>query len=169
VTLLTQLDHAVRQVGAGRFHLTCFAAVLDPDRGEIHFANAGHVAPYVCRARATPTPAGDTVELSALVARGNPLGAGAATVAKAATRAIGPGDLLIWYTDGLIECHGADGKQFGDRRLQRVLQAAGRATSATRWRCSGGWPAELAAHLGGLPIDDDMTLVVARVERGAQA
>ena len=70
-----QLDHAVRQVGAGRFHLTCFAAVIDPDRGEIHFANAGHVAPYVCRARAAPTPAGDTVELSALVARGNPLGA----------------------------------------------------------------------------------------------
>lgn len=164
LTLLTQLDHAVRQVGAGRFHLTCFAAVLDPDRGEIHFANAGHVAPYVCRARATPTPAGDTVELSALVARGNPLGAGAATVAKAATRAIGPGDLLIWYTDGLIECHGADGKQFGDRRLQRVLKRlAGDELDpvAVQQRLA----AELAAHLGGLPIDDDMTLVVARLDR----
>ncbi len=163
LTLLHQLDHAVRQVGAGRFHLTCFAAVIDPDHGEIHFANAGHVAPYVCRARATPTAAGDTVELSALVARGNPLGAGASTVAKAATRAIHPGDLMIWYTDGLIECHGADGKQFGDRRLQRVLKRlAGDELDpvAVQQRLA----AELAAHLGGLPIDDDMTLVVARLE-----
>ena len=164
LTLLHQLDHAVRQVGAGRFHLTCFAAVIDPDRGEIHFANAGHVAPYVCRARAAPTPAGDTVELSALVARGNPLGAGAATVAKAATRPIGPGDLLIWYTDGLIECHGADGKQFGDRRLQRVLKRlAGDELDPVAVQQRLG--AELAAHLGGLPIDDDMTLVVARLDR----
>ncbi|MBK9032638.1 MAG: SpoIIE family protein phosphatase [Myxococcales bacterium] len=168
LTLLHQLDHAVRQVGAGRFHLTCFAAVLDPVAGEIHFANAGHVAPYVCRPRATVGANGDTVELSALVARGNPLGAGAQTVAKLATRPIAAGDVVIWYTDGLIECHGADGKQFGDRRLQRVLRRLGEDELdpvAVQRRLAG----ELAAHLGGLPIDDDMTLVVARIDGGARA
>lgn len=168
LTLLRQLDLAVRQVGAGRFHLTCFAAVIDPAGGEVHFANAGHVAPYVLRPRPTPSPAGDTVELSALVARGNPLGAGAATVAKQATRPIAPGDLLIWYTDGLIECHGADGKQFGDRRLQRVLKRLDEDELdpvAVQRRLA----AELAAHLGGLPIDDDMTLVVARLDREVRA
>ena len=164
LTLLHQLDRAVREVGAGRFHLTCFAAVVDPIAGEIHFANAGHVAPYVCRPRAATATSGDTVELSALVARGNPLGAGAATVARLTTRPIAAGDLLVWYTDGLIECHGADGKQFGDRRLQRVLRRLADDELdpvAVQRRLA----AELAAHLGGLPIDDDMTLVVARVDR----
>jgi serine phosphatase RsbU (regulator of sigma subunit) len=164
MVILHQLDQAVRQVGAGRFHLTCFAALVDPAGGEIKFANAGHVAPYVCRPRAGgPSPAGDTVELSALVSRGNPLGAGAATVAKLATRPFGRGDLVIWYTDGLIECHGADGKPFGDRRLQRVLRRLPideLDPVAVQNRLAG----ELAAHLGGLPIDDDMTLVVARFD-----
>lgn len=164
MTVLHQLDQAVRQVGAGRFHLTCFAALVDPAAGEIRFANAGHVAPYVCRARpGGPSPAGDTIELSALVSRGNPLGAGAATVAKLATRPFTRGDLVIWYTDGLIECHGADGKPFGDRRLQRVLRRLALDELdpvALQNRLAG----ELAAHLGGLPIDDDMTLVVARFD-----
>lgn len=168
VTLLGLLDAAVRQVGAGRFHLTCFASIVDPAAGTVLFANAGHLAPYVCRPRPTPTPTGDTIELSALVARGNPLGAGAGPVAKVATRPLADGDLVVWYTDGLIECHGADGKQFGDRRLQRVLRRLAedeRDPVAVQRRLAG----ELVAHLGGLPIDDDMTLVVARVERGAQA
>jgi len=164
MVLLTRLDHAVRQVGAGRFHLTCFAALVDPAAGTIDFANAGHVAPYVCRPRAAgPSAAGDTVELSALVSRGNPLGAGVATVAKLASRRLVRGDLIIWYTDGLIECHGADGKPFGDRRLQRVLRRLPvdeLDPVAVQNRLAG----ELAAHLGGLPIDDDMTLVVARFD-----
>ncbi|MEZ4402629.1 MAG: SpoIIE family protein phosphatase [Kofleriaceae bacterium] len=164
--LLEQLDRAVRQVGAGRFHLTCFVALLDPSARAVHFANAGHVSPYVCRPRAAP--GGDPIELSALVARGNPLGAGAEVVAKVATRPLLPGDVVVWYTDGLVECHGADGKQFGDRRLQRVLKRLAddeRDPVAVQRRLAG----ELAAHLGGLPIGDDMTLVVARFDPGAAA
>lgn len=168
VVLLAQLDAAVRQVGAGRFHLTCFASVIDPRAGEVRFANAGHLAPYVCRPRAAATAAGDTVELSALVARGNPLGAGATPVTRSAVRPIVDGDLVVWYTDGLIECHGSDGKQFGDRRLQRVLKRLAddeRDPVAVQRRLAG----ELVAHLGGLPIDDDMTLVVARLDRAGVA
>jgi serine phosphatase RsbU (regulator of sigma subunit) len=159
--LLGNLDGAVRRVGAGRFHLTCFAAILDPAAGEVRFANAGHVVPYVCRP--TVDDKGTTITLNALVARGNPLGAGTAPVTRAAARAIVPGDLIIWYTDGIVEARGADGNQFGDRRLQRALKRLDPAhldpTSVHAFLA-----AELAAHLGGLPPGDDMTLVVARVE-----
>ena len=58
----------------------------------------------------------------------------------------------------------ADGTDMGDRRLQRVLKRlAGDELDpvAVQQRLA----AELAAHLGGLPIDDDMTLVVARLDR----
>jgi serine phosphatase RsbU (regulator of sigma subunit) len=160
-TLLLHLDAAVRQVGAGRFHLTCFAAVVDPSRGEVHFANAGHVVPYVCRRSGEGD--GASIALTALVARGNPLGAGNAPVTRAATRPIEPGDIVVWYTDGLVEARGADGNQFGDRRLQRALRRLDPArldpTSVHAFLA-----AELAAHLGGLSPGDDMTLVVARIE-----
>ncbi len=165
-TLLSSLDIAVRRVGAGRFHLTCFAAVLDPAAGQVHFANAGHVVPYVCRA--TAGDSGTPIALTALVARGNPLGAGTAPVTREASRPLEPGDVLVWYTDGLVECRGPDGNQFGDRRLQRALRRLDPArldpTSVHAFLA-----AELAAYLGGLPPGDDMTLVVARVEAPSPA
>jgi serine phosphatase RsbU (regulator of sigma subunit) len=155
--LLANLDGAVRRVGAGRFHLTCFATVVDPIAGEVRFANAGHVVPYVCRAEDA------TIHLSALVARGNPLGAGSAPVTRAAVRPIAPGDVLVWHTDGLVESIGADGHAFGDRRLQRALRRLdpARLDPASVHACLA---AELAAHLGGLAPGDDMTLVIAQVE-----
>ncbi len=159
--LLGNLDGAVRRVGAGRFHLTCFAAIVDPAAGEVRFANAGHVVPYVCRAVADAK--GTTINLNALVARGNPLGAGSAPVTRAAARAIAPGDVIVWYTDGLVECRGADGNQFGDRRLQRALRRLDPARLDPP-SVHAFLAAELAAHLGGLPPGDDMTLVVARIE-----
>jgi serine phosphatase RsbU (regulator of sigma subunit) len=159
--LLGNLDGAVRRVGAGRFHLTCFAAIVDAQAGEVRFANAGHVVPYVCRP--APGGTGAAITLNALVARGNPLGAGTAPLTRTATRAIAPGDVIVWYTDGLVECRGHDGNQFGDRRLQRALRKLDPEhldpTSVVSFIA-----AELAAHLGGLPPGDDMTLVVARVE-----
>ncbi len=160
--LLENLDGAVRRVGAGRFHLTCFAAVVDPLAGEVRFANAGHVVPYVCRV--TPDAgAGAAITLTALVARGNPLGAGAAPVTRTASRPIVPGDVIVWYTDGLVECRGADGNQFGDRRLQRALRRLD-PHRLDPTSVHALLAAELAAHLSGLPPGDDMTLVVARVD-----
>ncbi len=169
--LFLHLDAAVRRVGAGRFHLTCFASIIDPVANEVRFANAGHLAPYLCRPRdpaaaAAPPSATDAgvaqMELYALVARGNPLGAGTAPVTRTATRAIAPGDVLVWYTDGVVEGRNAEGKQFGDRRLQRVLRRLDpeRLDPA---HVHALIAAELAAYLAGLPAGDDMTLVVARV------
>lgn len=159
--LLGNLDGAVRRVGAGRFHLTCFAAIVDPAAGEVHFANAGHVVPYVCRADGA-----GGITLSALVARGNPLGAGSAPVTRTASRPIAPGDVLVWYTDGLVESRGADGNPFGDRRLQRALRRLDPARLDPA-SVHSFLAAELAAHLGGLSPGDDMTLVIAQVEAPA--
>lgn len=164
--LLTHLDGAVRRVGAGRFHLTCFASIVDPAAGEVRFANAGHVVPYVCRVAAAPNgdaAAAPVVTLSALVARGNPLGAGSAPVTRTATRPIAAGDVLVWYTDGLVESRGADGHPFGDRRLQRALRRLD-PDHLDPPSVHAFLAAELAAHLGGLSPGDDMTLVIARVQ-----
>jgi sigma-B regulation protein RsbU (phosphoserine phosphatase) len=167
--LFFHLDAAIRQVGAGRFHMTCFASIVDPVAGQIRFANAGHLAPYLCRPRVAPAPGSSPrpegtpgMDLHALVARGNPLGAGTEQVTRSATRAIAPGDVLVWYTDGVIEGRDAEGKQFGDRRLQRVLRRLD-PDHLDPSHVHSMVAAELSEFLAGLPAGDDMTLVVARV------
>ena len=72
------------------------------------------------------------------------------------------GDLLVWYTDGLVECTDGSRTQFGNRRMQRLLRKAGsvgdpRAVRDQLIRAAYGF-------MGGNPPDDDITLVVARID-----
>jgi serine phosphatase RsbU (regulator of sigma subunit) len=153
--LIAQIDRAVRRAAGGRRYLTCFAAVLDPPRGEVHYVSAGHVPPYVCRV------SDGKIELGALVTRGNPLGGDDAPVARVATRPLLPGDVIIWYTDGLIEGRDPNGQPFGDRRMQRLLRQLDpdRLDPA---HVHGAIVAATATHRAGQRHDDDVTLVVAR-------
>jgi len=156
--LMERLDAAVRRTGAGRFHLTCFAAVLDPPGHTVTFANAGHTVPYLLRAHGS-----EELELLALVARGNPLGAGAAAPAtRTTTKKLEPGDALVWYTDGLVECLDPDGKQFGDRRMQRLLRKLD-PTRLDPESVHDAVTSATSAHRAGRKHDDDMTLLVATI------
>jgi phosphoserine phosphatase RsbU/P len=157
VALMARLDAAVRRVGAGRLHLTCFLTLIDPEAGEVRFVNAGHVVPYVVRDAGKPE-----LDIHALVARGNPLGAGANPVTRFAVRRIEPGDLLVWYTDGLVEGNDTQGDQFGDRRMQRVLRRLDR-TRLDPETVHDAIAGAASAHRAGRRHADDMTLVVARM------
>lgn len=156
VHLLELLDAAVRRAGAGELHMTCFATLVNPAAGTVSFANAGHVIPYLCRAGA-----GDRADLEVLVSRGNPLGAGYNAEFRVETRAIREGDLMVWYTDGLVECTDGSRAQFGERRMQRLLRGSGHLGDPRAVRDQ----LVRAAHafMDGTPPDDDITLVVARV------
>ncbi len=155
--LLDYLDTTVRLVGADQFHMTCFATLLDPANGKVTYANAGHVAPYVCR-----KAKGGGIELGALVARGNPLGAGDKGPHKARHKELVSGDILVWYTDGIVECTNSDQNQFGDRRMQRLLRKLDQREPNARG-VRDHIVRAVAAFQAGQPPDDDITLVVARV------
>jgi serine phosphatase RsbU (regulator of sigma subunit) len=141
--LTLALDAAVRRVG-GALAMTCFAAILDAAAKDIQFVSCGHTAPYLCRMRPVTAPVSGApsseIDLHALVGRGNPLGSGIPTVPKVVQRPLQSRDLVLWYTDGVIEAQDPAGEPFGDRRLQRLLHRAGR------------------------PPADDETLVVAQIE-----
>jgi serine phosphatase RsbU (regulator of sigma subunit) len=200
VELVTALDAAVRRVGSGGLAMTCFAAILDPARREIRFVSCGHPAPYLCRAvdktdktdktdrtdEMTRTSerkkAGAThktgemskldkaIELHALAGRSNPLGSGAPVAPRVHHRTLEPGDLVVWYTDGVVEAQDPVGASFGDRRLQHLLRKLDRerlTPAAVHELVHRG----VAAHRAGRPPTDDQTLVVAQiaqVARGAQ-
>ena len=158
VRLLELLDASVRKVGASRFHMTCFATLIDADNATVTFANAGHVVPYVLR----KAPGGGA-DLHVLVARGNPLGAGEHTpVYRSDSRPLEPGDVMVWYTDGIVECVNPEREQFGDRRMQRLLRKADVDTVVPHALRDHMMRAALTFQ-DGVPPDDDITLVVAKV------
>jgi PAS domain S-box-containing protein len=74
--------------------VTCVYAVCDPHRRQCHIANAGHMPPALVR----PGRAATLLDLPP----GVPLGVGGVPF-ETTTVDLGPGDLLILYTDGLVE------------------------------------------------------------------
>ncbi len=171
--LVRALDAAVRRVGGGELAMTCFVAIFDPAARELRFVSCGHTAPYLCRATSTSTAAAAPsqapdreIELHALVARGNPLGAGLFAPARVQRRALHPGDLVVWYTDGVVEAQDPAGSPFGDRTLQHLLRKLERRRLSPA-TVHGLVHRSVAAHRAGRPLADDETLVVAQLAREA--
>ncbi|MFE5399891.1 SpoIIE family protein phosphatase [Streptomyces sp. NPDC056580] len=74
--------------------VTCLYAVFDPRTRRCTIANAGHMPPALAR----PGKAAELLDLPA----GAPLGVGGVEF-ETATVELGPGGLLVLYTDGLVE------------------------------------------------------------------
>jgi sigma-B regulation protein RsbU (phosphoserine phosphatase) len=156
-TLVGSLDLAVARVGGGQLAMTLFAAIIDGQARTISYVSCGHTAPYVIHAPG----GGAAIELHALVGRGNPLGGGSSGASKVQQRPLRAGDLLVWYTDGVIEAQDPYGEPFGDRRLQRLLRRLDLAALAPP-AVHDLVHASVAAHRAGRPRADDETLVVAQ-------
>jgi len=164
---LLQLNEAVRRA-RGEFMMSCFAAVIDPDRAVVEFSNAGHPFPYVVRR------AGGRCTLSSLVVSGPLLGCHEHPKFRRAERPLSPGDVIVLYTDGVTESRGIAGDLWGERRMQRALVSCfGDVTD-------GGEPRlatlpEVRERLVGTLTDfaapdgmhDDVTLVLALVHGAA--
>jgi sigma-B regulation protein RsbU (phosphoserine phosphatase) len=137
----------------GRF-LTLFLALLGQD-GTVHALNAGHSPPFLWRHE------GGAFEMVPKV--GPALG----MIPDESYRAHAPitmatGDLLVAYTDGLIEARrpGSEDDFFGEDGLRKLVQECGQAGLEAREVCARLVEAALE-HAGGVR-EDDITVVVAR-------
>jgi serine phosphatase RsbU (regulator of sigma subunit)/class 3 adenylate cyclase len=139
---------------AGLF-ITAFYAVLDPGTGVLAYANAGHNPPYLRRA--------GSGELLSLARTGMPVGVLEDASWERGSAQLGPGDLLLIYTDGLTEARNAAGDYFGETGLRACLQALKAEESGRPSEAAGVLSSLLDGihrFIGDRPLDDDLTLVV---------
>jgi sigma-B regulation protein RsbU (phosphoserine phosphatase) len=150
--VLQAIDRAIRDVGGRRLLMTSFALIISPD-GSVAFANGGHTFPYVMRR------SGNTVELSILPVRSNPLGSNNPLIATGEHK-LTPGDFMILTSDGLTDRVSESGSRYGDKRLRKALvDQVGKASTDIASLCDR--IVEEVNEFGGQqPVDDDITLVV---------
>ena len=131
--------------------VTLFAGVLDPARGVIDFANAGHVPPLVVGPNGV-----QTLKTTDLV-----VGLFPAAQYRNQSVELGPGDSLVMFTDGVTEAENAAEEQLGVEPVVELLQTmhgteAGRLLETIDER--------VRLHIGDVPAGDDVTmLAVTRV------
>jgi sigma-B regulation protein RsbU (phosphoserine phosphatase) len=71
-----------------------------------------------------------------------------------------PGDLLVFYTDGVTEAENEDGGMFGEERLSAVIEAA---AGRPAGEVAGAIRDAVTTFAGDAPQFDDITIVVLRV------
>ena len=99
---------------ASRF-ITFFYGLYDPATGRLQFVNAGHLPPIILRASGSfERVTGET---------GSGLALGMFDEARYDTNevTIGPGEVLVLYTDGITEAENAAGRAFDESGLETVL------------------------------------------------
>ena len=154
--LLEIMNTAIFESAKRKFVMTCFASIIDPHTRTITYANAGHNFPYIYRV----PPGAKRGEFGSLMIRGNRLGDMRESKFEAKSQELLPGDTIIWYTDGIVECENSQGEEYGEKRFRASIR-----------KNSELGPADMRDRIvdsamdffGDMPRKDDITMVVGKV------
>jgi serine phosphatase RsbU (regulator of sigma subunit) len=137
-----------RSTAAARY-ATLFFGLFDGSGHALTYSNAGHYPPiHVCKNGPIRLEAG-----------GIPIGLLENALYGEGRIEMAAGDLLVLYTDGIIEAPGNGDEEFGERRLIEIVsRKRGRDLNEIILDVMK----ELAEWRGDVPQHDDVTLVLAR-------
>jgi hypothetical protein len=151
-SVFATLNRMVHQTARKRLLATLCYALLDPKRHEMLYASAGHLFPYRIDRQG---------RVEALESIAYPLGVRDRLDVVARTARLASGDTLFLFSDGIVEARRqSDDEAFGFPRLEESL---GRyAAEGVRGLCDGVL-ADVERFTGGLPREDDQTVLVLRM------
>lgn len=144
--LVSRLNKAVCQNAEDGKFITFFCAEIDLESHVLRYVNAGHNPPLLIRAGG---------ELEKLSTGGIILGFLPDSPYSVAETGMGPGDVLVMYSDGITEAFSPSEEEYGEARLEQLLLAERGRTPVEIQDAIVRSVAEFS--LGG-EQDDDMTL-----------
>ncbi|MFM2091205.1 MAG: hypothetical protein RLZZ127_1694, partial [Planctomycetota bacterium] len=152
---LAKVNEALAKDLGGKHFISMCYGVLDPVAGAVTWARAGHPPPLLLRADGA---------LEEVKPRGMVVGMKAGplfrTTLAEETTAIGPGDLVLLYTDGITEAMSRSREEFGEERLAEILHAT--AMHGPERLCTEIMDRVRGFRGGGAPSDDLTLLALAR-------
>jgi serine phosphatase RsbU (regulator of sigma subunit) len=159
--LLTRVNHLLADHLDNRSFITMTYGVIDLDARTLTHARAGHTPLIVVSRRCKE-------DVEVIIPNGMVLGLrlpGAAdrfeSLLEEHTMPIDPGDVIVFYTDGITEAMNVAGDLFSDESLARVV-CSHRTLDATGIR--ERVLRDVHAFVGEAEPHDDMTMVIVKVE-----
>ena len=114
--MLAALNDQLQERKLDSQYVTMLMAVWDDSNQTLQIANAGSVQPVFV----TNTPTGPDVRT--IQAEGFPLGLFPNAEYEEFTLSTQPGDIIVFFSDGIVDAVNAEGEMFGDERLHAVLK-----------------------------------------------
>jgi sigma-B regulation protein RsbU (phosphoserine phosphatase) len=150
--MLSALNLALAERSLEANFICLLYALWDDSQHTMQVANSGFPRPLFCH---------DGV-ITVVEALGLPLGLFDDAQYEEMTIAAAPGDVFVFFSDGILDAAGPDGEQFGRARLERVV--------AQTWAASAEEIADsiitaVNQYSAGADPFDDQTVVVLKVTR----
>lgn len=149
--LLERLSETLLRLSADNQFMTMVFAELNTTTGDFRYSNAGHHYPLHLHAA--------TGHFQELESTGIPLGMLPMPPGPFRTSRLEAGDILVFYSDGVVEATRADDEMFGLTRLSKVVLANRTRSAKTILEAVFR---EVRRFCGDEPLHDDATMVVVR-------
>lgn len=146
--IMAELNKAVCEQSTPEGFITMLLGVYDPDAVTLRWANAGHPQPLLWRRGQAGRKAGTP---------GRALGIMPQADLRVDRLRLAPGDVIVWYTDGLVEARRPGSEVLGVAPLLRTLE--GIAEHAVSEIAEALYQ-RAVAHCGRL--EDDVAILVAK-------
>ena len=148
-----RLNRLLCEKSEGARYASMFWCYYEPGTRRLRYVNAGH-----CPALLVGRRAGETT-VAGLEVGGPVLGLLDDARYEQARCEVCPGDVLVVYSDGLVEATGPGGEEYGESRLRDCLASAAACDPA---EIRDAILASARAFVGTAVPRDDVTLLVAR-------
>ena len=150
---VSNINHLVYEASASNRYATFFYGQYDPADGTFDYVNAGHNPPMLFH------DAGENSTVSRLEPGGTVIGLLESVHYQQGSVRLVPGDVLIFFTDGISEAMNLDDEEWGEDRLIDAIRGCRRSSAHQLLECIFDAATKFA---GTAPQHDDMTLVVVR-------
>lgn len=150
--LMERLNRIMVDDNKGKGMMTLFYTVLDPNKRELTYVNAGHDYPFIVRKDG---------KVDFLRSTGGLLGIFEDSKYREESVLLNKGDIVGIYTDGITESLNSEGEQFGTERLVEAVKGLinQRADSIIESVLE-----QLNVFTDGSQAEDDITMMVIKVE-----
>ena len=163
---LSIMNRAIHETSKGKIMMTFFIATIDIDRNVMTYACASHDPPYMMRSTGQPLKKKDLVPLNDV--NGPRLGDQPGFQYEDTEVAFTEGDMVFFYTDGLLDIQDPAGKKWGERAFYKSLLA-----SANNGRDTESKISDLRDVIDGFRLGsdliDDVTMVMVEFVAAAKA
>jgi serine phosphatase RsbU (regulator of sigma subunit) len=155
--MLTALHEALRpRFQANQMNAALMIAIYDPARQQMTVSNAGMISPLLAR-----TLPNGGVECRFIDVSGLPIGTLMPAYYPDVDVHLGPGDTMIFLSDGIVEAHNLNNELYGFERLESLVASLPQRLGVT----------EVVQHIldsvlafaNGADPHDDITILVTRV------
>jgi sigma-B regulation protein RsbU (phosphoserine phosphatase) len=151
--VMARVNRLVFETTDGDRFITSFYGLIDPEHKRLLYINAGHNPPMLLRADGT----------SQLLEEGGlPLGVFADSRYSESVVEFRSGDVLVLYTDGVVEANNQRDEEFGLARLERVVRAASDRRAHEIVEAITSAVGQYSKEAGG--AEDDLTVSIIKVK-----